>query len=169
MQKTHGPHWKPDHNQESEANASQILVAVDLANRYPDIVKVLAVGNEAMVHWAATYFVQPSVILKWVNHLQGLKKEGKLPKDLWVTSSDDFSSWGGLGTEYHTEDLEKIIPSCRLCFQCILILITIPIIILISGEFQKQRKVCQIWKKSMRQCSGHKSLQKSNMTVFPII
>lgn len=99
---------EPDHNQESEANASQILVAVDLVNRYPDIVKVLAVGNEAMVKWAATYYVQPSIILKWVNHLQGLKKEGKLPKELWITSSDDFSSWGGLGTEYHTEDLEKL-------------------------------------------------------------
>ena len=24
--------------------------------RYPDIVKVIAVGNEAMVHWAASYF-----------------------------------------------------------------------------------------------------------------
>jgi exo-beta-1,3-glucanase (GH17 family) len=48
------------------------------------------------------------VILKWVTHLQDLKKEGKLPEDLWITSSDDFSSWGGLGTEYHTEDLEKL-------------------------------------------------------------
>ena len=66
-------------------------------------------GNEAMVKWAASYFVQPWVILKWVNHLQGLKKEGKLPKDLWITSSDDFSSWGGGGTEYHVEDLNNLI------------------------------------------------------------
>jgi len=99
---------EPDHDIESEANKPQIEEAARLANLYPDIVKIIAVGNEAMVHWAATYFVQPSVILKWVNHLQGLKKEGKLPKDLWITSSDDFSSWGGLGAEYHTEDLEKL-------------------------------------------------------------
>ncbi len=99
---------EPDHEQESEANASQILVAVNLANKYPDIVKIIAVGNEAMVNWAATYYVQPSVILKWVNHLQGLKESGKLSKDLWITSSDDFASWGGLGAEYHTEDLEKL-------------------------------------------------------------
>lgn len=99
---------EPDHEQESAANASQILVAVSLANRFPDIVKVIAVGNEAMVKWAATYYVQPSVILKWVNHLQDLKKAGKLPKELWITSSDDFSSWGGGGAEYHTEDLEKL-------------------------------------------------------------
>ena len=100
---------EPDHEKESEANANQILVAAYLANQYPDIVKVIAVGNEAMVRWAATYYVQPSVILKWVNHFQDLKKEGKLPKDLWITSSDDFSSWGGGDASYHTEDLEKLV------------------------------------------------------------
>ncbi len=99
---------EPDHDQENEANTLEIEVAVNLANQYADIVKVIAVGNEAMVKWAATYYVQPAVILKWVNHLQELKKSGKLPKDLWITSSDDFASWGGLGTEYHTEDLEKL-------------------------------------------------------------
>ncbi|MGI9532411.1 glycosyl hydrolase family 17 protein [Lutimonas sp.] len=99
---------EPDHAVESEANKPQIEEAARLANAYPDIVKVIAVGNEAMVHWAATYFVQPSVILKWVTYLQDLKAANKLPKDLWITSSDDFSSWGGGGAEYHTEDLEKL-------------------------------------------------------------
>ena len=99
---------EPDHNVESEDNKPQVEEAVRLANKYPDIVKVMAVGNEAMVHWAATYFVQPSVILKWVTYLQDLKKSDKLPKDTWITSSDDFSSWGGGGAEYHTEDLEKL-------------------------------------------------------------
>jgi len=99
---------EPDHNEESEANKLQVEEAVRLANKYPDIVKVMAVGNEAMVHWAATYFVQPSVILKWVTYLQDLKKSDKLPKDMWITSSDDFSSWGGGGAEYHTKDLEKL-------------------------------------------------------------
>jgi exo-beta-1,3-glucanase (GH17 family) len=100
---------EPDHNVESEANAPQIKEAVRLANQHPDIVKVVAVGNEAMVRWATSYYVQPSIILKWVNHLQDLKKEGKLPKDLWITSSDDFSSWGGGDPSYHTEDLEKLV------------------------------------------------------------
>jgi exo-beta-1,3-glucanase (GH17 family) len=100
---------EPDHNVESEANAPQIEEAVRLANKHPDIVKVVAVGNEAMVRWATSYYVQPSVILKWVNHLQGLKERGKLPKDLWITSSDDFSSWGGGDPSYHTEDLEKLV------------------------------------------------------------
>lgn len=99
----------PDHEQESAENEKEIARAVALANQYPDIVKVIAVGNEAMVKWAATYFVQPWVILKWVNHLQELKAAGKLPADLWVTSSDNFASWGGGSDEYHVEDLNKLI------------------------------------------------------------
>ncbi len=100
---------EPDHNVESEANKPQIEETVRLANKYPDIVKVIAVGNEAMVKWAAPYYVQPDVILKWVNHLQELKKEDILSKDVWITSSDNFASWGGGGAEYHVEDLNKLI------------------------------------------------------------
>ena len=98
----------PNHFIESAQNAEEIDRAVALAKQYPTIVKVIAVGNEAMVRWATSYFVQPNVILKWVNYLQDLKKEGALSKDLWITSSDDFSSWGGGDPTYHTEGLEKL-------------------------------------------------------------
>lgn len=100
---------EPNHDIESEDNAAEIDRAVALANKYPEIVKIIAVGNEAMVRWATSYYVQPSVILKWVNHLQDLKKEGELNQDLWITSSDDFSSWGGGDPSYHTPDLENLI------------------------------------------------------------
>lgn len=100
---------EPNHEVESEHNAGEIDRAVALAKAYPDIVKIIAVGNEAMVHWATTYFVRPNVILKWVNHLQELKKNDELPKDLWITSSDDFSSWGGGDPIYRTQDLIDLI------------------------------------------------------------
>lgn len=100
---------EPVHNEESEDNKPQMEKAVALANQYPDIVKVIAVGNEAMVKWATSYYVEPWIILKWVNYLQDLKNEGKLSKDLWVTSSDNFASWGGGGEEYHVEDLNNLI------------------------------------------------------------
>ncbi|MFZ9045615.1 MAG: glycosyl hydrolase family 17 protein [Cyclobacteriaceae bacterium] len=100
---------EPDHFQESEQNTAEIDRVVALAKQYPDIVKIIAVGNEAMVKWAASYFVQPGVILKWVNHIQSLKVAGELPSDLWVTSSDNFASWGGGGGEYHVGDLTKLI------------------------------------------------------------
>ena len=100
---------EPDHDVESEDNAGEIDRAVALATEYKDIVKIIAVGNEAMVHWATNYFVRPNVILRWVNHLQELKKSGALPKDLWITSSDDFASWGGGDPSYHCEDLTQLI------------------------------------------------------------
>lgn len=99
----------PDHNIESEQNAGEIDRAVALAKQYPDIVKIIAVGNEAMVKWAESYYVQPEVILKWVNHLQNLKKEGQLPKSLWITSSDDFSSWGGGAPELQVPELAELV------------------------------------------------------------
>ncbi len=96
-------------DQESERNAVEIARAVELTQQYPDIVKIIAVGNEAMVHWAWDYYVEPGIILNWVNHLQNLKQEGELPETLWITSSDNFASWGGGGTEYHVEDLDELI------------------------------------------------------------
>lgn len=102
---------EPNHDIESEANAAEIQRAVNLANNYPDIVKVIAVGNEAMVKWATSYYVQPDVILKWVNHLQNLKNRGELDKSLWITSSDNFASWGGGEEQYHVPALNELIKS----------------------------------------------------------
>ncbi|WP_298493533.1 glycosyl hydrolase family 17 protein [uncultured Algibacter sp.] len=100
----------PNHDVEDlKNNTAEIKRAVTLAKQYPDIVKIIAVGNEAMVKWATSYYVQPNVILKWVNHLQDLKSTGELSKDLWITSSDNFASWGGGSEEYHVEDLNKLI------------------------------------------------------------
>lgn len=101
---------QPNHDGEGTANnTAEVEAAVSLANRFPGQVKVIAVGNEAMVHWAASYFVQPGVILKWVNHLQDLKQQGKLAKDIWITSSDNFAAWGGEGAVYHKDDLVSLI------------------------------------------------------------
>ena len=102
----------PNHEEEdADANLIEINKAVELANEYPNIVKIIAVGNEAMVHWAWSYYVQPSVILKWVNYLQNLKNTDQLSKDVWITSSDNFASWGGGDKAYHNEDLVNLIKS----------------------------------------------------------
>lgn len=101
---------KPNHARgDSIENRAEVDQAIIFANQYPDIVRVIAVGNESMVHWAESYFVQPKEILFWVNKLQQHKKKGKLPADIWITSSDNFASWGGGGAEYHTADLTKLI------------------------------------------------------------
>jgi exo-beta-1,3-glucanase (GH17 family) len=100
---------QPIHNEESERNAVEIEEAVRLTNKYPEIVKIISVGNEAMVKWATNYYVTPNIILKWVKHLQNLKQENKLPNQVWITSSDNFASWGGHSADYHVEDLKQLI------------------------------------------------------------
>ena len=102
-------HPGPDHTQENrENNTREIETAVRLANAYPNIVKAIAVGNEAMVQWAVNYFVYPKTILKWVNFLQEAKAAGELNAYVWITSSDNYESWGGGNSVYHTQDLTKL-------------------------------------------------------------
>ncbi|MFO7845945.1 MAG: glycosyl hydrolase family 17 protein [Balneolaceae bacterium] len=92
-------------------NPEEIDRAAKYAAMYPDIVKVIAVGNEAMVHWQQEYYVEPGIILKWVQDLQERKANGEIPEGVWITSSDNFASWGGGGEEYHKEDLNELIRS----------------------------------------------------------
>ena len=102
----------PIHNEEDlEGNKVEIAEAVRLAQDYQDIVKVIAVGNEAMVHWATSYHLEPKYILKWVKHLQDLKINGTINNNIWITSSDNFASWGGGSEEYHNDDLDELIKS----------------------------------------------------------
>lgn len=100
---------QPDHSKESERNAKEIEKAVELTKDYPEIVKIISVGNEAMVKWATAYYVEPEIILNWVLHLQKLKSEGVIPNSVWITSSDNFASWGGGDSLYRTPVLEKLI------------------------------------------------------------
>jgi len=99
----------PIHNEESERNAVEVAEAVRLANKYPSIIKIISVGNEARVTWATSYFVTTDIILKWVKHLQQLKKTNQLSKDVWITSSDNFAPWGGGETSYHSKELVELI------------------------------------------------------------
>ncbi|MFT5996691.1 MAG: exo-beta-1,3-glucanase (GH17 family) [Gammaproteobacteria bacterium] len=100
------------HDQENEVNALEMAAGIKLAQDYPSIVKVIAVGNEAMVHWAP-YHVTPAIILKHVNALQALKADGSIANDIWITSSDNHASWGSLGTGadngYNNDDLKALI------------------------------------------------------------
>ena len=96
-------------NEDSERNPTEIAEAVRLTNEFPDIVKIISVGNEVMVKWAWSYYAEPGIILKWVNYLQDLKQQQKLSKDVWITSDDNFASWGGGGNEYHVAELNQLI------------------------------------------------------------
>ena len=97
-----------DHTQEdADWNQAEIDRAIELAHAYPDIAKIIAVGNEAMVHWQA-HFVQPSVILRWVNYLRRARADGRLPAETLITTSDNWAALGG-AAEYRNDDLIELL------------------------------------------------------------
>ncbi|NLS14692.1 hypothetical protein HGP28_17680 [Vibrio sp. SM6] len=85
----------PDATQNNPVNYDEVAAAKELALAYPDIIKVIAVGNEAMVEWAP-YHVTPKVILEHVNDLQSWKKNADTTKDIWITTSENHAVWAGL-------------------------------------------------------------------------
>ena len=94
----------PDHSRgDTQWNKIEIDTAIDMARQYPDIVKAIAVGNEAMVTWQ-THFVPASVILKWIRYLKVARTEGDMPEKTLVTSSDNWAAWGGT-EQYRNDDL----------------------------------------------------------------
>ncbi|WP_428774818.1 hypothetical protein [Vibrio sp.] len=96
-----------DPTQNNPANYAEVAKAVEMVNDYPEIIKVLAVGNEAMVHWAP-YHVSPAIILEHVNTLRTKRDAGEIPADVWITSSDNFASWSGLG-DYNVPELADLV------------------------------------------------------------
>ena len=96
-----------DHNTEDAAwNEKEIETAMQLASEYPDIVKVIAVGNEAMVTWQV-HFVPAHTILKYVKVLKEARVDGRIPAKTLITSSEN---WAALGGEegYRSEDLAEL-------------------------------------------------------------
>ncbi len=97
-----------DHDQEDiEWNKAEIDKAIELANAYPDVAKIIAVGNEAMVTWQA-HFVHPSVILKWVKYLKQARADGRMPANTLITTSDNWAALGGEAS-YHNDDLLELL------------------------------------------------------------
>ncbi len=101
-----------DHTVEDEDfNQLEMDKAIELAATYPDIVKIIAVGNEAMVTWQA-HWVSADVILKWVRYAKIAKEKAVngylLPRNVLLTSSDNFAPWGA-EESYRNDDLVQLI------------------------------------------------------------
>jgi len=106
-----------DRTQGSATSEAEMNKAIELVNLYPEIIKVMAVGNESMVHWAG-YHVSPTVVTNYINQLQALKTNDftkgyddlvdEIPADTWITSSDNFAVWAGQG-DYAGDDYKALI------------------------------------------------------------
>ncbi|MCP4292252.1 MAG: glycosyl hydrolase family 17 [bacterium] len=97
-----------DHTVEDEDfNRREIARAIELAQEYPDLVRVVAVGNEAMVTWQA-HFVPAATILKYVQVLKAARVESRLPETTLVTTSDNWAALGG-EESYHGPNLTELL------------------------------------------------------------
>jgi len=88
-------------------NKREIDKAIELAAQYPDVAKMIAVGNETMVTWQAHY-VSPAVILKWVKYLKQARIDGRMPSKTLITTSDNWAALGG-ESNYHNDDLLELL------------------------------------------------------------
>jgi exo-beta-1,3-glucanase (GH17 family) len=97
-----------DHRVEDvELNPKEIERAIELAGEYPDIVKIIAVGNETMVDWQA-HFVPAATILKYVKVLKEARAEGRIPANVLITTSDNWAALGG-EERYRGDDLAELV------------------------------------------------------------
>jgi len=97
-----------DHSVEDlDSNEREVAGAIRLAMEYPDIVKIIAVGNESMVDWQSHY-VPASVILKWVRLLKEARSSGRIPAGTLITTSDNWAALGG-ETRYRNKDLDELL------------------------------------------------------------
>jgi exo-beta-1,3-glucanase (GH17 family) len=97
-----------DHTiEDAEFNRREIEAAIRLAHEYPDVVRVIAVGNEAMVSWQG-HFVPAAAILRWVTHLQEARDRGDFPASTMITTSDNWAPLGG-EESYRNEDLAELV------------------------------------------------------------
>ena len=101
-----------DHSvEDNTTNKAEMDKAIELAALYPNIVKIIAVGNEAMVKWQA-HWVNADIILKWVRYAKAAKATPVngylLPEHVLLTSSDNFAVWGA-EEGYRNEDLIQLI------------------------------------------------------------
>jgi exo-beta-1,3-glucanase (GH17 family) len=97
-----------DHSAEdAEFNQREIEAAIKLADEHPDVVRIIAVGNEAMVTWQG-HFVPAATILRWVEHLQEARSRGDMPAGTMITTSENWAALGG-EESYRSEDLAELV------------------------------------------------------------
>lgn len=97
-----------DHTlEDAETNQRETEAAIRLAAAHPEVVRAIAVGNEATVTWQA-HFVPAGVILKYVNLVAEARTDGRLPASLLVTTSDNWAALGG-EESYHGPDLVALL------------------------------------------------------------
>jgi exo-beta-1,3-glucanase (GH17 family) len=93
--------------EDASFNQREIDAAIRLASEHPDIVRIVAVGNESMVTWQG-HFVPAAAVLRWVKYLQEARDRGDLPTGTLITTSENWAALGG-EQSYRNEDLAELV------------------------------------------------------------
>lgn len=72
--------------QSKKENDEQVDGVIDLANRFPEIVVAVNVGNEIFVDWSAHRVEDPQVIIEYIRKVRAAVKQP-------VTVNDDYNFW----------------------------------------------------------------------------
>ena len=137
-----------NHAVEDEAqNREEIEEAINMAAKYPDIVKIIAVGNEAMVTWQG-HFVSSEIILKWVDVVLGARDAGRFSNQTLITCSDNWAALGGEAS-YRSSTLEILLRKLDFISVHTYVHFMIPIIILnYNGHPYSKTKEC-LWRRRL--------------------
>lgn len=77
--------WLDAHKTDAE-NQAQVDLAIELANRFPDIVVAVNVGNEIFVYWSWHRINDTDDVIRKIRHVRANIKQP-------VTVSDDYNFW----------------------------------------------------------------------------
>ena len=83
------------------SNKEEISMAIELANRYPDIVNSINIGNETMVYWS-DHKVDIGIMTSYINFT---RKRVKVP----VTTADDLGFWNKESSRSISEQCDFIV------------------------------------------------------------
>lgn len=83
------------------SNISNVLRGIELANRYPDIVTAVNVGNETQVYWSGHRLQQEALI----RYIRAVRSHTDVP----VTTADDYNFWNKPESKAVADELDFIV------------------------------------------------------------
>ena len=86
---------------QQNANRQQVDLAIELANKYPDVVCAVSVGNESQVSWSF-HKVEQATLIKYIRQVRTAIKQP-------VTVADDFKYWRTKESQALAKELDFIV------------------------------------------------------------
>ena len=86
---------------QQKGNRQQVDLAIELANKYPDVVCAVSVGNESQVSWSF-HKVEQTTLIKYIRQVRTAIKQP-------VTVADDFKYWRTKESQALAKELDFIV------------------------------------------------------------